>query len=146
MSFCLQKTKKLKQNGIFNRAARKTLAQKLQTSSDLIVKAVRSGFFRAPMLLFPRIPLGFLDRRGKRSDFDAEMFPLCASVQRRLNSTECLLGMHVQCLSVRIHRLPFKKLPLSWTTTICLSVFSKQECQKKKYHCTYITGWICLLY
>lgn len=33
---------------------------------------------RAPPLLFPRFPLGFLDRCGERTDFDEEMFPpLC---------------------------------------------------------------------
>lgn len=35
-------------------------------------------------LLFPKIPLDFLDTNGKRNDFDEKLFPFCAKCQSQL--------------------------------------------------------------
>lgn len=53
---------------------------------------------RAPPLLFPRIPMGFIDRSRERSDFDEEMFPpLCKCSE----AAETRQNVYVHACTVR---------------------------------------------
>lgn len=86
--FLFIQNKEVKTKWHFNRTARKAPARNYQ-HFPLSLWKQQHGPSEHRHYSLPGSHWVSFDRHGERSDFDEEMFPLCASVQRRLNPTEC---------------------------------------------------------
>lgn len=105
--FLFIQNKEVKTKWHFNRTARKAPARNYQ-HFPLSLWKQQHGPSEHRHCSLPGSHWVSFDRHGERSDFDEEMFPLCASVQRRLDT-------HVRCPSVSMHRL----MHMSFQTWSC---------------------------